>query len=72
MKYLLLAIWTLSLPVAAQLQTPVRVVRASPPGEFTNVHAAVANFDGVINCTTLVASASVVSPSYTPGAGNVW
>ena len=37
-----------------------------------NVHAPVANFDGVINCTTMVASASVVSPSYTPGAGNVW
>jgi uncharacterized protein involved in type VI secretion and phage assembly len=37
-----------------------------------NVHAGVANFDGVVNCTTLVASASVVSPSYTPGAGNIW
>jgi uncharacterized protein involved in type VI secretion and phage assembly len=37
-----------------------------------NVHAGTANFDGLINCTTLVASASVVSPSYTPGAGNVW
>lgn len=37
-----------------------------------NVHAGVANFDGVVNCTTLVASAGVVSPSYTPGAGNVW
>ncbi len=37
-----------------------------------NIHAPVANFDGVINCTTLIASASVVSPSYTPGAGNVW
>lgn len=37
-----------------------------------NVHAATANFDGLINCTTLIASASVVSPSYTPGAGNVW
>jgi uncharacterized protein involved in type VI secretion and phage assembly len=37
-----------------------------------NVHAGVANFDGVINCATLVASASVVSPSYTPGAGNIW
>ena len=37
-----------------------------------NVHAPVANFDGLINCTTLIASASVVSPSYTPGAGNVW
>ncbi len=37
-----------------------------------NVHAPVANFDGIINCTTMIASASVVSPSYTPGAGNVW
>lgn len=37
-----------------------------------DVHAPVANFDGLINCTTLVCSASVVSPSYTPGAGNVW
>jgi uncharacterized protein involved in type VI secretion and phage assembly len=37
-----------------------------------NVHAATANFDGLVNCTTLVASASVVSPSYTIGAGNIW
>lgn len=37
-----------------------------------NVHAGTANFDGLVNCTTLVASASVVSPSYTPGAGNIW
>lgn len=37
-----------------------------------NVHAPVANFDGVVNCTTLVAGVGVVSPSYTPGAGNVW
>jgi uncharacterized protein involved in type VI secretion and phage assembly len=37
-----------------------------------NVHAPVATFDGMINCTTVIASAGVVSPSYTPGAGNVW
>lgn len=37
-----------------------------------NVHAPVANFDGVINCQTMVASVGVISPSYTPGAGNVW
>jgi uncharacterized protein involved in type VI secretion and phage assembly len=33
--------------------------------------AALATFDGVINCQTLVTS-SVVSSSYTPGAGNMW
>lgn len=37
-----------------------------------NVHAPVANFDGMVNCVNMIASASVVSPSYTPGAGNVW
>jgi len=37
-----------------------------------NVHAGTANFDGLINCTTLVAKSAVSSPSYTPGAGNVW
>jgi uncharacterized protein involved in type VI secretion and phage assembly len=41
-------------------------------GPQLNVHAPVANFDGIVNCTTLVCSAGVVSPSYTPGAGNVW
>ncbi len=37
-----------------------------------NVHAPTAIFDGMIQCTTLIASAGVVSPSYTPGAGNIW
>jgi uncharacterized protein involved in type VI secretion and phage assembly len=36
-----------------------------------NVNAAVANFSGIVNCPTLIAS-SVVSASYTPGAGNIW
>jgi uncharacterized protein involved in type VI secretion and phage assembly len=37
-----------------------------------NVHAATAVFDGSITCTQLTTSVGVVSPSYTPGAGNVW
>lgn len=36
-----------------------------------NVHAAMAKFDGVVKCETLITN-SVISPSYTPGAGNVW
>jgi uncharacterized protein involved in type VI secretion and phage assembly len=36
-----------------------------------NVHAPAAIFDGLVQCQTLITSA-VVSPSYTPGAGNVW
>lgn len=37
-----------------------------------NVHAGVANFDGIINCTSVICSSGVVSPMYTPGAGNIW
>lgn len=37
-----------------------------------NVKAPVANFDGIINCTSLIASALVSSPTYTPGVGNLW
>jgi uncharacterized protein involved in type VI secretion and phage assembly len=51
-------------------------VQANATVEITaaavNVHAPTATFDGLINCTTLIASAGVVSPSYTPGAGNIW
>jgi uncharacterized protein involved in type VI secretion and phage assembly len=36
-----------------------------------NVHAPTAMFDGIVQCQTLITT-SVVSSSYTPGAGNVW
>lgn len=36
-----------------------------------NVHAASAIFDGIVQCQTLITT-SVVSASYTPGAGNIW
>lgn len=51
-------------------------IRANSTVELTasvfNVHAATSNFDGIVTCTTLMAQTGVVSPSYTPGAGNVW
>ncbi|MEQ1545834.1 phage baseplate assembly protein V [Methyloglobulus sp.] len=36
-----------------------------------NVHAPMVSCDGTVRCTTLITQ-SVVSPLYTPGAGNVW
>ena len=36
-----------------------------------NVHAPMVRCDGVVQCSTLITQ-SVVSPSYTPGAGNIW
>ncbi len=36
-----------------------------------SVNAAMAQFSGVVQCSTLIAT-TVVGTSYTPGAGNVW
>ncbi|MFV8052055.1 phage baseplate assembly protein V [Mycobacterium sp. 48b] len=36
-----------------------------------NVDAPTARFSGTVTCTTMVASTGVISPSYTPGAGNI-
>ncbi len=51
-------------------------IRANSTVDITaaalNVHAPTAVFDGLVMCNTLVANGGVVSPSYTPGAGNVW
>jgi uncharacterized protein involved in type VI secretion and phage assembly len=51
-------------------------VRANATVDITasavNVHAPTAIFDGMVTCTNLVASVGVISPSYTPGAGNIW
>jgi uncharacterized protein involved in type VI secretion and phage assembly len=40
-------------------------------GQVT-VNAAMSQFNGVVQCTTLMATALVSSPTYTPGAGNIW
>jgi uncharacterized protein involved in type VI secretion and phage assembly len=39
---------------------------------LVNVDAAVSTFSGLVKCQTLIADAMVMSPAYTPGAGNVW
>ncbi|MBB5019140.1 uncharacterized protein involved in type VI secretion and phage assembly [Chitinivorax tropicus] len=36
-----------------------------------NIHAPMTKCDGVVKCETLITQA-VISPSYTPGAGNIW
>lgn len=39
---------------------------------MVKVDAPMSKFTGVVQCDTLIAQTGVVSPSYTPGAGNVW
>jgi uncharacterized protein involved in type VI secretion and phage assembly len=62
---------TVTFTASGQIQ-----VQANATVEITasavNVHAPSAIFDGMISCTNMIASVGVVSPSYTPGAGNIW
>jgi len=37
-----------------------------------DVTSATSNFDGIVKAQTVIADTGVVSPSYTPGVGNVW
>ncbi|NOY61983.1 MAG: hypothetical protein GXP10_02305, partial [Gammaproteobacteria bacterium] len=55
---------------AIEIQANSSVDITAPAG--LNVDAPIATFSGIVKCTTMIASAGVVSPSYTPGAGNVW
>lgn len=54
---------------ASKVEVNAGVVELS--AGLVRVHAALAHFDGVLKCDTLISN-SVVSASYTPGAGNVW
>ena len=39
---------------------------------MVKVDAGMSKFSGVVQADTFIASSGVVSPSYTPGAGNIW
>lgn len=39
---------------------------------IVNVDAAISTFSGIVKCGTLIAEQMVMSPAYTPGAGNFW
>lgn len=57
------------------IQSPSKVEVKAPSVSVSaatvQVDAAISDFSGIVLCDTLITN-SVVSPSYTPGAGNVW
>jgi len=58
--------FTASGQINMQANSTVEITAAA-----VNVHAGMAKFDGIVKCETLITN-SVISSSYTPGAGNVW
>jgi len=50
------------------VDAPVVTINAAT----VTVNSGFATFSGVLQCATLIAQTGVVSPAYTPGAGNIW
>ncbi|MDQ6859866.1 MAG: hypothetical protein M3032_01735 [Verrucomicrobiota bacterium] len=56
--------------ILASAKITVRAAEIELAASLCNVDAAVTKFSGVVQCDTLISN-SVVSASYTPGAGNL-
>jgi hypothetical protein len=59
----------ITIQAAAKVKVQAATVEVSA-GTVT-VDTAMATFSGVVKCEVLI-STSVISTSYTPGAGNIW
>ncbi|RNF86195.1 phage baseplate assembly protein V [Montanilutibacter psychrotolerans] len=62
---------TQGITVTAAATVKVQAAKVEVSAGMVQVDSAMAKFSGVVQCQTLIAT-SVVSSSYTPGAGNVW
>ncbi|MFD7629896.1 phage baseplate assembly protein V [Streptomyces sp. NPDC059851] len=56
-------------PTAVQVEANASVDVKAPT---VTVNAPLSTFTGLVKCATLVTDQMVVSPAYTPGAGNIW
>jgi uncharacterized protein involved in type VI secretion and phage assembly len=62
---------TQGVSVEAAAKVKVQAAQVEVSAGMVKVDAAMSNFSGVVKCDTLITN-SVVSTSYTPGAGNIW
>jgi hypothetical protein len=62
-------------PSGVSIESPgtvsVQASRVNVSAATVNVDAAVSTFSGVVRCDVLQAT-TVISSTYTPGAGNIW
>ncbi len=49
----------------------VRASTVEVNASMVTVNAAMSKFSGVVQCDTLISN-SVISATYSPGAGNIW
>jgi uncharacterized protein involved in type VI secretion and phage assembly len=62
---------TSGITITAAAKVTVNASQVAVTAGMVTVDAAMSKFSGVVQCDTLISN-SVVSASYTPGAGNIW
>lgn len=62
---------TSGVSIVSSATVEVQASRVTVSAEQVSVDAGMSSFSGVVRCDTLITN-SVVSSSYTPGAGNIW
>ena len=62
---------TSGVTVTASAKVTINASRIEVNAGMCSVNAGMSKFSGVVQCDTLISN-SVVSASYTPGAGNIW
>lgn len=62
---------TSGITITAAVKVTVQASQVQVTAGIVNVDSAMAKFSGVVQCQTLITT-SVISASYTPGAGNIW
>lgn len=61
---------TISISASTTIEIDAENVNVS--ASMVQVDASTSQFSGVVKCDSLVATSSISSPTYVPGAGNVW
>jgi uncharacterized protein involved in type VI secretion and phage assembly len=62
---------TAGITVTASAKVTVNASLLEVSASMVTVNAGISKFSGVVQCDTLISN-SVISASYTPGAGNIW
>jgi uncharacterized protein involved in type VI secretion and phage assembly len=62
---------TSGITITASAKVSISASQAEVTAGIVNVNAGMSKFSGVVNSDTVITN-SVVSSSYTPGAGNIW
>jgi len=62
---------TAGITVTAAAKVTINASTAEVSAGMVTVNAGMSRFSGVVQCDTLISN-SVISASYTPGAGNIW